>query len=144
MHASEFWTIALIPTAIFLAGVDAQDVASAAAVFNLLGRLTGVIGLALLLLAAALSARVPGFDQPFGGLTKLWHTHHLLGAGSLMLLLVHPIFFGDRQCFQRHQHRHSYAIPATVGLGHLERLAGPGPDDGISRTQLFLFRQASL
>jgi len=86
------WTIALIPTAIFLAGVDAQDVASAAAVFNLLGRLTGVIGLALLLLAAALSARVPGFDQPFGGLTKLWHTHHLLGAGSLMLLLVHPIF----------------------------------------------------
>lgn len=85
------WTLALIPTAAFLAGLGTEDFASTAAWLNMLGRLAGVIGLAFLLLAAGLSARVPGFDQPFGGLTSLWHTHHLLGAAALMLLLVHPI-----------------------------------------------------
>ena len=45
----------------------------------------------MLLLAAALSARVPGFDRWFGGLTRLWKSHHWLGAGSLVLLLAHPL-----------------------------------------------------
>ncbi len=85
------WSLALVPTLFFAFGLGAADFASASAVLNLLGRLAGVVGLALLLLAAALSARVPGVDLPFGGLTKLWRTHHLLGAGSLLLLLVHPL-----------------------------------------------------
>ncbi|MEQ9462693.1 MAG: ferric reductase-like transmembrane domain-containing protein [Haliea sp.] len=83
--------MALLPVGFFAAGLGAPDFTSASAVLNLLGRLAGVVGLALLLLAAALSARVPGVDLPFGGLTKLWRTHHLLGAGSLLLLLVHPL-----------------------------------------------------
>ncbi len=85
------WALAMVPLTFFLAGVDARDVATASAFLNLLGRLTGVLGLAFLLLAAALSARVPGFDQPFGGLTKLWKTHHLLGAACFLLLLAHPL-----------------------------------------------------
>ncbi|AKS41161.1 ferredoxin reductase family protein [Wenzhouxiangella marina] len=85
------WGLALLPLALFVAGIGTSDLASPAAVLNLFGRLAGVLGLVFLLLAGALSARVPGFDQPFGGLTKLWHTHHLLGAASLMLLLAHPI-----------------------------------------------------
>jgi len=85
------WSMALLPVGFFLAGLVPADFASVSAVLNLLGRLTGVAGLALLLLAAALSVRVPGVDLPFGGLTKLWHTHHLLGAASLLLLLVHPL-----------------------------------------------------
>ncbi len=85
------WSMALLPIGFFLAGVGSADFASTSAVLNLLGRLAGVAGLALLLLAAALSVRVPGVDLPFGGLTKLWHTHHLLGAGSLLLLMMHPL-----------------------------------------------------
>ncbi|QOC23923.1 ferric reductase-like transmembrane domain-containing protein [Wenzhouxiangella sp. AB-CW3] len=85
------WLLVLVPVLFVLMGFGLSDLASPAAVLNALGRLTGVAGLALLLLAAALSARVPGFDQPFGGLTRLWHTHHLLGAWSLILLLLHPI-----------------------------------------------------
>jgi len=85
------WCLALIPLIAFLIGLGTSDFASIPALLNMLGRLTGVLGLALLLLAAALSARVPGFDQYFGGLTKLWNTHHLLGAASLMLLLFHPV-----------------------------------------------------
>jgi predicted ferric reductase len=85
------WLLALVPVILLLMGIGPSDLASPAAILNALGRLTGVAGLALLLLAAALSARVPGFDQPFGGLTRLWHTHHLLGAWSLILLLLHPL-----------------------------------------------------
>lgn len=85
------WSLALVPVAFFAAGLGATDFDSASAILNMLGRLAGVAGLALLLLSAALSARVPGVDLPFGGLTKLWQTHHLLGAGSLLLLLAHPL-----------------------------------------------------
>src|SRR6056297_3391457 len=61
------------------------------AMLDAAGRATGVVGFAMLLLAAALSARVPGLDRWFGGLTRLWKTHHRLGAGALMLLLAHPL-----------------------------------------------------
>jgi predicted ferric reductase len=56
-----------------------------------LGRLTGILGLAWLLVAMLLSIRLPGFEAPFGGLIRLWHVHHWLGAGSFLLLLLHPI-----------------------------------------------------
>lgn len=85
------WLLALIPIAALVAGLEGRDFTSAPAIINALGRITGVAGLALLLLAAALSARVPGFDRPFGGLTSLWNTHHLLGAWSLVLLMAHPL-----------------------------------------------------
>lgn len=85
------WLLAAVPVVLVFSGLGSDDLASPASILNAAGRLTGVAGLALLLLAAALSARVPGFDQPFGGLTKLWRTHHRLGAWSLVLLLLHPV-----------------------------------------------------
>lgn len=56
-----------------------------------LGRAAAVLGLALLLLAAMISARIPGLDLWFGGLTRLWRIHHLLGAASFLLLMAHPL-----------------------------------------------------
>lgn len=85
------WLAALLPSLLFIINLKASDLASTTAVLNTGGRLTGVAGLSMLLLAAILSARVPGFDRPFGGLTRLWQTHHLLGAWSLILLLLHPL-----------------------------------------------------
>lgn len=85
------WTLALIPLLFFLLGLRPADFSDLPALLNVLGRLAGVLGLAFLLLSAALSARVPGFDLPFGGLTRLWNTHHLLGASALLMLLAHPL-----------------------------------------------------
>ncbi|NEZ03790.1 oxidoreductase [Wenzhouxiangella sp. XN201] len=85
------WLIALLPAGLFLFTVSPGDLNSTGAVLQTAGRLTGVAGLSLLLVAAILSARVPGFDRPFGGLTRLWRTHHRLGACSLILLLLHPL-----------------------------------------------------
>lgn len=76
---------------VVVAGFGSADRASPAALLDHIGRATAIVGLVVLLLAASLSARVPRMDRYFGGLTKLWHTHHLLGAGSLLLLMAHPL-----------------------------------------------------
>lgn len=83
--------LALAPSVWALTGIQTADFADPGAVLNLLGRMTGIAGLSMLLVAAILSCRVPGVDQPFGGLTKLWKTHHSLGAVSFLMLLVHPV-----------------------------------------------------
>ncbi|MDQ2068825.1 ferredoxin reductase family protein [Natronospira bacteriovora] len=56
-----------------------------------LGRVTGVGGLACLLVAAIMSVRLPRLDRHFGGLTRLWKQHHYLGLASLLLLMAHVL-----------------------------------------------------
>jgi predicted ferric reductase len=56
-----------------------------------IGRVTGILGLALMLLAAAVSLRLPGFDRPFGGLVRLWKLHHWMGFGAFILAMVHVL-----------------------------------------------------
>jgi predicted ferric reductase len=83
--------IVLLPVAaaVWLAG--AQPWSGAGPLLNLLGRLAGVMGMAMLAVAAIVSIRIPGLDQPFGGLTELWKVHHWLGAGAFLLLMAHPL-----------------------------------------------------
>jgi predicted ferric reductase len=85
------WFLGLLPSAIFLVTSTETEWSSTAASLNTLGRLTGIAGLSFFLVAAMLSSRVPGFDRKFGGLTKLWFTHHQLAAVSFLLLLTHPL-----------------------------------------------------
>ncbi|MEX2365089.1 MAG: ferric reductase-like transmembrane domain-containing protein, partial [Pseudohongiellaceae bacterium] len=85
------WLLALLPGLMALPFLEPANIATASAWFNTLGRLTGIWGLSFLLVAAALCCRVPGFDRPFGGLTKLWQIHHQLGAVAFLLLLAHPL-----------------------------------------------------
>lgn len=53
------------------------------------GRLSGVLGLSLLLLAALMSIRLPRLDVAFGGLPRIWQLHRLAGFGGFMLVLLH-------------------------------------------------------
>lgn len=48
------------------------------------GRVTGILALAMMLLAGLVSCRVPGFDRPFGGLARLWRVHHWLGFAAFV------------------------------------------------------------
>ncbi len=91
MKRSLFWLLGLLPGLIALLFLRPADVASVGSLLNLLGRLTGIVGLALMLMAALMACRVPGFDRPFGGLTKLWLSHHRIGAAAFLLLLAHPL-----------------------------------------------------
>lgn len=84
------WILALLPTGFGFAFLLGGNWPSAHGALAALGRLAGVGGLGFLLVAASLSSRVPGFDRAFGGLTKLWKTHHRLAAVSFLLMLLHP------------------------------------------------------
>jgi predicted ferric reductase len=66
-------------------------VVNTAAAIRLAGQTTGAAGLAWLLLALALSIRIPGFDHVFGGLLRLWRIHHWIGAFGFLALLLHPV-----------------------------------------------------
>jgi len=88
------WFLALLPVAPFLFTSNALHWQTTTDCLNTLGRLAGVAGLSFMLVAAMLSSRVPGFDKLFGGLTKLWFTHHDLAAISFLLLLAHPLLLG--------------------------------------------------
>lgn len=94
------WMLALMPALLTLFSLDDLDWRAPAEVLTALGGLAGIAGLSFMLAAASLSSRVPGFDTIFGGLTKLWRTHHNLAAVSFVLLLFHPILLafgkGDR------------------------------------------------
>lgn len=58
------------------------------------GRVAGILGLAMMLLAGVVSCRVPGFDRPFGGLARLWRLHHWLGFAAFILVMVHTLALG--------------------------------------------------
>jgi predicted ferric reductase len=85
------WVLALVPALATVFLLQESDRVSVSAALNYLGRLTGIAGLTLMLATAILSCRVPGFDRPFGGLTKLWRTHHQLATAAFLLLLAHPL-----------------------------------------------------
>ncbi len=85
------WLLAFLPGLLMLPFLQQGDISTAPAWFNTLGRLTGIWGLSFMLLAAALCCRVPGFDRPFGGLTKLWQLHHRLAGVAFLFLLAHPL-----------------------------------------------------
>lgn len=83
--------LGLLPLAVAVALGSIGRFDSAAAWLEGLGRAAGILGLSFLLLAALISVRIPGVDGWFGGLTRLWKMHHILGAASFLLLLAHPL-----------------------------------------------------
>ncbi len=54
-----------------------------------LGRLAGVLGLSLMLLAGISSVRIPGLDRWWGGLPRLWRLHRWMGFLGFILVLLH-------------------------------------------------------
>jgi predicted ferric reductase len=83
--------LALLPLAAALPWLQIGQIKDATTLLLVLGRASGIEGLSLLLLAALISVRIPGFDAWFGGLTRLWKIHHIFGAASFLLLMAHPL-----------------------------------------------------
>lgn len=89
-HGS-LWIIGLLPSFIALFLLPSGSMGDVAVTLNTIGRLAGIAGMGLFLVAAIASFRIVGLDSWFGGLTELWKTHHLLGAVAFLLLLAHPL-----------------------------------------------------
>ncbi|MDI5932723.1 ferredoxin reductase family protein [Halomonas kalidii] len=84
----------LVPLVVVLPRLGWPGAEGAGAWLGWIGRTTGILGLAMLLLAAAVSIRLPGMDRWFGGLARLWHLHHWLGFGAFILVMIHALALG--------------------------------------------------
>ncbi|MDP3997925.1 MAG: ferric reductase-like transmembrane domain-containing protein [Candidatus Andersenbacteria bacterium] len=56
-----------------------------------LAQLAGLTGMALFTVVLILGARMSFFEDYFGGLSRMYVIHHLLGGTALVLLLLHPV-----------------------------------------------------
>ena len=82
------WLVLLMVLALWVSGGGVQDLTSTSAVLMSLGRLTGLVASALLLIQVFLMARVPVVEQAWGQ-DELARTHRLVGFTSFTLLLGH-------------------------------------------------------
>lgn len=104
--------LGLIPVSIFLLNHWPAPSADPLYWFRWCGRLIGVFGLTLLLLAALMSLRLPRLDIYFGGLPRLWTLHRLVGFLGFVGVLLHAWLLGF----------------ATVTQGRALSLAGLFPE----------------
>ena len=83
--------LGLLVLPLALAWPEARRLVGASAWLYEAGRLAGVLGLAMMVLAALLSARVPMIERWFGGLPRLWLLHRGMGYGAFILIMLHVL-----------------------------------------------------
>jgi ferredoxin-NADP reductase/DMSO/TMAO reductase YedYZ heme-binding membrane subunit len=99
-----FWLVLLWVTALWVAHGGVQDLGSLSGALTSLGRLTGLVASALLLVQVFLMARIPWFEQAWGQ-DELARTHRLVGFTSFNLLWAHIVLITL-----------GYAAASTLGL----------------------------
>ena len=60
------------------------------------GQLVGILGFSLYALSLMLSTRMQWIEDIFGGLDKLYHTHHTFGKAAFGFLVAHPLMLSLR------------------------------------------------
>jgi predicted ferric reductase len=59
--------------------------------FTTLGEISSLIGITMFSLSLILSARMEIFEDFFGGMNRVYISHHILGGISFIFLLIHPL-----------------------------------------------------
>jgi predicted ferric reductase len=87
--------IALTPVILWLIAMP-LDWDGAQNIFQSLGKLAGLAGMALFAWAVILSARFKIYNRMFHGLDNTYRAHHNIGSMAFILLLLHPLFLTIR------------------------------------------------
>ncbi|MGA2286508.1 MAG: ferredoxin reductase family protein [Dehalococcoidia bacterium] len=61
-----------------------------------LGQMAGLVGMSMFALTVIMSARLRIFEGYFGGMNKVYASHHVLGAVAFTLILFHPLLLAAR------------------------------------------------
>jgi predicted ferric reductase len=99
--------IGLLPVVLLFA-FGPQDYSSPT---HTLGQLAGLVGMTLFSLSFLLSTRAGWIEDLFDGLDKVYPVHAVLGATSLVLLLLHPLFLVLKYVPENITLAASYLIP---------------------------------
>jgi predicted ferric reductase len=90
-----------------------------------MGQLTGLVGLTLFALTFILTTRLKFIEKSFGGLDKVYKTHHLIGSLAFVLLLFHPILLVLKFIPSNFRQAMVFLLPSTlpVNLGIIALLS---------------------
>lgn len=92
-----FWGISLLVLLLWLTAYPETTVKhSAKGFFIYSSQITGLLGFSLFAITFILAARIKWLEQYFGGLDKMYHTHHQMAKVAFFLLLFHPILLAGR------------------------------------------------
>ncbi len=61
-----------------------------------LGQMAGLVGMTMFALTVILSARLTLFENYFGGMNRVYASHHILGSVAFTLILFHPLLLAMR------------------------------------------------
>lgn len=89
--------VAIVPVFVFYQEISfSNSFAPWPVLFSTLGKLTGLLGLAIFALALLLSSRFVWLDKLFNGLPKAINLHRWFGTLSFTLIILHPLFLAAR------------------------------------------------
>lgn len=89
--------ITVVPVFVFYREISfSNSFAPWPVLFSTLGKLTGLLGLAIFALALLLSSRFVWLDKLFYGLPKVINLHRWFGTLSFTLIILHPLFLAAR------------------------------------------------
>ncbi|MFH5885020.1 ferric reductase-like transmembrane domain-containing protein [Halalkalibaculum sp. DA3122] len=92
-----FWLIPLLVIPLWLTAYPETTVKhSAKGFFIYSSQLFALAGFALFAVTFILAARIKWLESWFGGLDKMYHTHHRMANVAFVLLLFHPILLATR------------------------------------------------
>ncbi len=87
-----FWILGLFPLAFWfsLQPLDTRF-GSLSTWMTSIGQMAGLVGMALFALNLILSARLKFLEPYFGGMNRVYVSHHFAGTIAFILLLIHPL-----------------------------------------------------
>lgn len=92
-----FWGISLLVIPLWLTAFPETTIKHNANDFFIYsGQITGLLGFSLFAITFILAARIRWLESYFGGLDKMYHTHHQMAKIALLLLMLHPILLASR------------------------------------------------
>lgn len=78
-----------------------------------LGQLAGLTGMTIFALTFVLTTRIKLIEDLFGGLDKMYKTHHFMGAFAFVLLLFHPLLLVTKFIPSNIKQAALYLLPGT-------------------------------
>ena len=77
------------------------------------GRISGLLGYSLMATVIIIAARLRFLEKIFNGLNQIYIKHHLLGAISFILLLIHPLVLSVRYLAISSQSAALFLLPSS-------------------------------
>lgn len=84
------------------------------AVLTSFGQIAGLAGMAIFSLNLVLASRAKFLEDYFGGLNRMYISHHILGTASFVLLLAHPIFLAGKYLLISARSAALFLLPGRV------------------------------